>query len=208
MDESRLVPLSALQHYAYCPRQCALIHLEQAWAENMFTAQGQILHQRVDGQQAETRKGMRTERGVSVVSYRWGLIGKLDLLEIDLGSGALTPVEYKRGKPKIQSWDRIQLCAQAFCLEEMRDCTIERGALWYWQVRRREWITFDQPLRDETQEVIGAVHRLLDQGATPKPIPDKKCRACSLKDLCLPDLNARDRSAAYVRTLYKDEETT
>ncbi|MDN5850541.1 MAG: CRISPR-associated protein Cas4 [Nitrococcus sp.] len=203
MNEPHLVPLSALQHFAYCPRQCALIHLEQTWAENLWTAQGQVLHQRVDSQQAETRAGVRIERGVSVASDRLGLTGKLDVLEIDLATGALIPVEYKRGKPKPQHWDHIQLCAQALCLEEMRDSRIDQGAIWYWQVRRRQWVELDEALRRETEAIIGAVHKLLEGGVTPLPEPGPKCRACSLRDLCQPEANARDRSAAYVDSLYQ-----
>jgi CRISPR-associated exonuclease Cas4 len=203
VDDARLIPLSALQHYAYCPRQCALIHLEQAWAENLWTAQGRLLHQRVDGQQAETRAGVRTERGVSVVSDRLGLSGKLDALEIDMASGALTPVEFKRGKPKPQPWDHIQLCAQALCLEDMLGCRIERGAIWYWQVRRREWVALDPALRTMTEQVIREVREMLEMGDTPAPEPGPKCRACSLKELCQPDLNARDRSSRYVQGLYR-----
>lgn len=203
MDEPRLVPLSALQHFAYCPRQCALIHLEQIWAENLWIAQGQVLHQRVDSQQTETRAGVRIERGVSVVSDRLGLTGKLDVLEIELATGALMPVEYKRGKPKPQHWDHLQLCAQALCLEEMRDCRIDRGAIWYWQVRRRQWVELTEALRQETEAVARAVHNLLEGGTTPLPEPGPKCRACSLRDLCQPEANARDDSAAYVESLYQ-----
>lgn len=203
MTEPRLVPLSALQHFAYCPRQCALIHLEQAWVENLWTAQGQVLHQRVDSQQTDTRAGVRLERGASVTSERLGLTGNLDVLEIDVASGALTPVEYKRGKPKPQRWDHIQLCAQALCLEEMRNCHIDRGAIWYWQVRRRQWVELDAALRRETEATISAVHELLEGGMTPLPEPGPKCRACSLLDLCQPQANARDHSAAYVESLYQ-----
>lgn len=203
MGDTRLIPLSALQHYAYCPRQCALIHLEQAWAENLWTAQGQLLHQRVDSQQVETRAGIRTERGVSVVSERLGLSGKLDALEIDMASGALTPVEFKRGKPKPQPWDHIQLCAQALCLEDMLGCHIERGAMWYWQNRRREWVSLDIELRAETERTIAAVRALFDSGETPPPELGSKCRACSLRELCQPDVNASDRSRRYVEGLYR-----
>lgn len=138
MDDHRKVPLSALQHYAYCPRQCALIHNEQVWAENSFTAEGQLLHQRVDSGVPETRKGIRYERGVMVSAEQLGLTGKLDMVEIDLDTGNQKPVEYKRGKPKVEDWDRIQLCAQALCLEEMRAIRVQEGAIWYWEVRHRE----------------------------------------------------------------------
>ena len=125
------IPLSALQHYAFCPRQCALIHNEQQWAGNLLTAQGDLLHERVDAGEPETRKGIRFERSVHVFSLILGMGGILDLLEINIHSGAMCPVEYKRGRPKKDHWDKVQLCAQARCLEEMRDAIITEGALWY-----------------------------------------------------------------------------
>ena len=133
------IPISALQHYTFCPRQCAYIHIERIWQDNYLTALGNQLHERVHGNEAETRGKLRTERGVQVSSEKLGITGKLDLLEIKTSPYALTPVEYKRGKPKIDDCDRIQLCAQALCLEEMRSITIPRAAIWYWQVRKRDW---------------------------------------------------------------------
>ena len=121
------IPLSALQHYAFCPRQCALIHNEQQWAGNFLTAQGDLLHERVDAGEPETRKGVRFERSVHVFSLALGVGGILDLLEVDTQTGALRPVEYKRGRPKKDNWDKVQLCAQALCLEEMRNTTIAEG---------------------------------------------------------------------------------
>lgn len=202
MDEPQLIPLSALQHYAFCPRQCALIHLEQAWAENQWTAQGKVLHQRVDSGRGETRPGRRLERGVSVVSERLGLSGKLDLLEIDVATGEILPVEYKRGKPKTEPWDRLQLCAQALCLEEMRGLHIERAALWYWEVRRREWVAIDDALRAQTLEAITAVRQLFEARTTPAARWHARCRSCSLRELCQPKLGARDRSESYVSRIY------
>ena len=125
------IPLAALQHYAFCPRQCALIHNEQAWAENYLTAQGRSLHERVDSGEPETRKGVRFERSVHVSAQQLGISGIIDMVEHDLASGRLKPVEYKRGKPKPEPFDEIQLCAQALCLEEMTGQTIAEGALWY-----------------------------------------------------------------------------
>jgi len=131
------VPISALQHFVFCPRQCAYIHIECAWEENYLTAQGNQLHERVHSDGFETRGAVRTERGVHVCSERLGIVGKLDLLEVGANPFSLTPVEYKRGKPKVSDCDRVQLCAHALCLEEMRDAQITRAALWYWQVRKR-----------------------------------------------------------------------
>lgn len=203
VDDSYLA-ISALQHFAYCPRQFALIHIEQVWADNRFTAEGNILHERVDSGVAEQRKGVRYERGVMLKSLHYGLTGKMDLLEIEQGDPArYFPVEYKRGKPKIQDWDRIQVCAQALCIEEMRDVHVKEGAIWYWEVRKRESIVIDEALRTTTITVIEGAHALLASGKTPPPIEEvKRCRACSLVDLCEPDTFRRDLSAAYISALF------
>lgn len=203
MDNSRLVPLSALQHYAYCPRQCALIHNEQVWAENYHTAEGQLLHQRVDSGVPETRKGIRYERSVMVSAEQLGLTGKLDLVEIDLETGNQKPVEYKRGKHKVEDWDRIQLCAQALCLEEMRGIDVQEGAIWYWEVRQRELVNIDAALRSITIQTVQETQELLNSGITPHPIEDKKrCKSCSLFNLCEPDKFRRDKSALYIQEIF------
>lgn len=204
MQDEKLVPLSALQHYAFCPRQCALIHNEQVWAENWLTAQGQVLHQRVDRGEPETRKGIRYERGVLVSAESLGITGKLDLVEIELSTGTMKPVEYKRGKPKRDSWDRIQLCAQGLCLEEMQDRPVLSGALWYWQTRHRDEVEFTEELREETCAVITEVHNLLRSGQTPKAAYEKKCDSCSLYDLCNPKLLGNDGSTRYVNELFDE----
>lgn len=171
MDDPRLIPISALQHYAFCPRQCALIHNCQVWTENWLTAQGQLLHQRVDQGEPETRKNVRYERGVLVNALSLGLTGKLDLLEKNLANGELLPVEYKRGKPKQHDADAIQLCAQALCLEEMTGQPISRGALWYWQIRRRTEVELGAALRQRTYQVITQVATLLKLGELPQVMP-------------------------------------
>lgn len=199
--------ISALQHYAYCPRQFALIHLEQAWSDNHFTAQGNVLHERVDSQEAETRGAKRSERSVEVRSERLGLHGKLDLLEVFSDGGGVkryVPVEYKRGKRKVMDWDRIQLCAQALCLEEMRGVQIAEGALWYWQERLREVVLIDDQLRADTLACIDAARAVLQSQVTPPPTADvKRCKACSLVDLCAPDVVRKDRSIRYAQTLFE-----
>jgi len=207
MQDEKLIPLSALQHYAFCPRQCALIHNEQVWAENWLTAQGQVLHQRVDRGEPETRKGIRYERGVLVSAELLGITGKLDLVEIELSTGNMKPVEYKRGKPKRDSWDRIQLCAQGLCLEEMQGRPVRSGALWYWQTRHRDEVEFTKQLRDETRTAIAGVRDLIASGQTPKAAYEKKCDSCSLYDLCNPKLSGNDRSARYVNALFDEENT-
>ena len=207
MDESsQPLFISALQHYAYCPRQFALIHIEQVWAENYFTAHGNLLHERVDSCEPEQRGNVRFERGVAVKSSQLGISGKLDLLEIEgRPATGYFPVEYKRGKPKIEDWDKIQLCAQALCLEEMREISIDEGALWYWKVRKREPVLFDEALRKTTLAAIEGAHKLLASGKTPPPTDDKKrCRACSLADLCEPDTFRRDHSGAYIKELFTE----
>lgn len=206
MAGEKLIPLSALQHYAFCPRQCALIHNEQVWAENWLTAQGQVLHQRVDRGEPETRKGVRFERGVQVSAETLGLIGKLDLVEVEIATGAMKPVEYKRGKPKTDNWDKVQLTAQAFCLEEMTGKPVTAGALWYWQIRRREEVAITHQLRTETRDIVNLVRKLLTGGQTPKAKYEKKCRSCSLMDLCNPQILGNDRSDSYVSRLFDDGE--
>lgn len=202
--------ISALQHYAYCPRQFALIHVEQAWEDNQFTAEGQVLHKRVDSGEAEQRGKVRFERSVMLRSDRLSLVGKMDLLEIETSTPVkYTPVEYKRGKPKRDSWDRIQLCAQALCLEDMRDVTISEGALWYWQVRKRQPVLIDESLREITLDAIKGALDIFSTGKTPPPTDDKKrCRACSLIDLCEPAVFRNDHSARYLADLFSDEKTT
>lgn len=199
--------ISALQHYAYCPRQFGLIHLEQVWRDNHFTAQGNVLHARVDSQEAESRGSKRSERSVEVRSECLGLHGKLDLLEIFTQPNKgkhFVPVEYKRGRRKTMDWDRIQLCAQALCLEEMRGISIAEGALWYWQERLREVVPLDDYLRTETLACIEQARAVLQSQITPPPTPDtKRCKACSLVEDCAPAVVRKDRSAQYAQALFE-----
>lgn len=198
----RLIPLSALQHFAFCPRQCALIHNEQAWADNYLTAQGNLLHKRVDSGEPETRNGTRFERAVMVSAVQLGLIGKLDLMEKELSTGKLTPIEYKKGKAKSDNWDKIQLCAQGLCLEEMTGKTVNEGYLWYWKTRKREYVAFDDKLRQETLDIINKVRLIFISGDLPKPKYEKKCHACSLIDICNPKVIEQDYSARYINELF------
>lgn len=212
MGENYLIPLSALQHYAFCPRQYALIYIEQVWTENWLTAQGRQLHQRVDSKEPETRKGIRYERGVDVCASKLGLIGKLDLVEVDLSTGQHCPVEYKRGKPKKDDSDHLQLCAQGLCLEEMLQKTILHGFMWYWQTRHRELVPFSDELRGRTYESIKKVRELISSGITPRAVYEKKCNACSLFDICKPKAMQSDHSKMYMNKLFdlkrlSDEET-
>lgn len=203
-EDSQTIAISALQHVAYCPRQFALIHVEQAWEENYFTAQGQALHERVDAGAPEQRGNVRYERAVAVYSHTLGIRGKLDLLEIESKTDKrYFPVEYKRGKPKTEDWDRIQLCAQAMCLEEMRGVQIEEGALWYWQERKRERVLIDAELRELTIQTIEQAREILLRGETPPPTPHKiRCKACSLVEICMPDVLRKDHSSTYIQQMF------
>jgi len=201
-DEDDLLPLAALQHLAFCERQWALIYLEGLWAENVLTTQGRQLHKKAaHGPQTEIRPDMRVARGLRVHSFRLGLSGVTDIVEFRRLAPGKTdgarlegveglwqpfPVEYKRGRPKPGPCDEIQLCAQALCLEEMLGCAVPRGALFYGVPRRRTDVEFDQPLRDRTIALAGHLHRLTAEAKTPPPPPGKKCRNCSLRDICIP----------------------
>lgn len=207
MEEGYSLLISALQHYAFCPRQFALIHVEQAWEENYFTAEGRLLHERVDSGETEQRGTLRYERGVLLVSQQYKLQGKMDLLEIEKINGETRyfPVEYKRGKPKVEDWDRIQVCAQALCLEEMRNVKVNEGAIWYWEVRRREKIMIDETLRSATIKVIEGARELLLFNKTPPPISDiSRCKACSLIDICQPQTFRCDHSKQYINNLFSE----
>ncbi len=189
-----MIQLSALQHFMYCPRQCALIHIEQIWSENLFTAEGRIMHDKADSNKFESRGNVRIDYSVPLRSLRLGLIGKADVVEfhkIDDGSWMPFPVEYKRGKPKMDDCDRVQLCAQAICLEEMLNVGIKEGALFYGQTRRREDVVFTDSLRHETEETARKVHKLIDSGMTPKAEFSKKCKQCSLSNICLPKVSSK-----------------
>jgi len=198
--EDELLPLSGLQHLAFCERQCALIHIEQAWAENLYTAEGRILHERVDQADQVSRGEVRIEYGMPLRSLRLGLIAKADVVEFHrIGDPAGDrwrpfPVEYKRGRPKKANMDRIQLCAQAFCLEEMLALEVPAGALFYGKTRHREDVVFDAALRSETAETAKRFHALIEAGVTPRAVYGKQCDTCSLKELCLPRTVEKGRS--------------
>lgn len=201
-----LLPLSALQHLLYCPRQCALIHTEKIWAENRFTAEGRVMHEKAHDEDAiECREGVRIERGMSLRCLRLGLIGKADVVEFhrlaEKKGWSAFPVEYKRGKPKEDHCDKVQLCAQALCLEEMQGCVISHGAIYYGKIRRRLDVVFDDDLRSETERTAADLHALIASGKTPLPIYNEKCDACSLADLCLPKvMGDGGKVAAYIQT--------
>jgi CRISPR-associated exonuclease Cas4 len=205
--EDDLLPISALQHLRFCRRRCALVHLEQLWAENRFTAEGNLLHRRVHDERDSTEAGVRVARGLRLASLRLGLFGVADVVEFHPCDAAAPgdasntdspgrpfPVEYKRGKRKPEQTYRVQLCAQAVCLEEMLGVEVPRGALFFGKTRRRMTVEFDPALRQETERLADELHRLLDSGETPPPEPGAKCKSCSLHDLCMPR-KLRGRSA-------------
>lgn len=189
--EDGLLPLSALQHYLFCPRQCALIHVEGIWAEDGATAEGRVLHERVDAGGTSSRLGLRVERGIMLRSMALGVVGKADAVEFPGQPPRPVPVEYKRGRPKPHRADEVQLCAQAICLEEMFGVALPEGALFYGAVRRRTVVAFDAELRELTARVAAEARAMVAAGHTPAPTPMPACRRCSLQDACQPDCLAR-----------------
>jgi len=199
--EDDLLPISALQHLLFCERQCALIHIEQVWDENRFTAEGRLMHERVHEEGGESRGGVRIERGVALRSLGLGLAGKADIVEfhrLDAGPWRPYPVEHKRGKPKPDDCDRVQLCAQALCLEEMLGVVVPAGAIFYGRPRRRLDVAFDAELRKTTGFAALRLHEMVARGLTPPPRDDKRCRSCSLLERCMP--RAFCISAAFTRS--------
>lgn len=191
--ESDYIMLSALQHYMFCPRQCALIHIEQQWAENRYTAEGQVLHERVDSHEKNKIGGVRIVRTLPIFSSRLGVSGQADVVEFH-DDGTVLPVEYKRGRPKKDQCDEVQLCAQALCLEEMLSVAIAGGALYYGQQRRRKTVIFSPVLRELTISITQKVHELVTKQCTPSAIYSTKCEQCSLLNLCLPRSCEKQRS--------------
>ena len=206
-----LLPLSGLQHFAFCRRQWALIHVENQWQENLRTVEGQLLHQRAHNEALRERRGdTLILRGLSVVSHSLGLSGKCDVVEFHLAPEGVPlrgedglwlpyPVEYKRGRPKDHQADEVQLCAQAVCLREMLWCTIAEGALFYGEPRRRTIVFFSPELRQNVRDFSAEMHHYYRRGDTPKAKPGKSCHACSLKELCLPQLIRRGNVSAYLK---------
>ena len=189
------MPISALQHLLYCPRQCALIHVERIWVENAATAEGRLLHGRIEQGLSDRRRGVRTERSVPLRSFHLGVFGIADVVEVRAG-GRVLPVEYKRGRPKHHRADEVQLCAQGICLEEMLDRPVSEGALFYGRNRRRQLVEFDAALRKLTADSAREVRRLVETCSTPAPVYEPgKCDPCSLKTACQPERFRRPGAA-------------
>ncbi|WP_457553049.1 CRISPR-associated protein Cas4 [Desulfobacula sp.] len=196
--ENEYLSLSALQHMLFCKRQCALIHVEQLWIENKFTAEGRIMHERVDRGDQIDRGRVKVEYGLPLKSRILGITGKADVVEFHLKDNLKKkwipfPVEYKRGKPKKNFSDKVQLCAQALCLEEMVGVGVETGALFYGKTRRRLDVIFDKKLRELTLKTAREVHEMISSEITPPPFYEKKCDTCSFLQLCLPKAIGKKR---------------
>ncbi len=190
-NEEDFIQLSALQHFLFCPRQCALSYIEQVWAENLLTTEGGIMHDRAHEEAFGMRDGIRVERGMPLRSERLGLNGKADVVEFhknDHSRWVPFPVEYKHGKPKENDCDCVQLCAQAICLEEAVKITIPAGAIFYGKTRRRKDILFDEILRRKTEETSDRVRFFIKEGKTPSPQYAKRCESCSLIEVCMPKI--------------------
>jgi CRISPR-associated exonuclease Cas4 len=207
-----LLPLSGLQHFLFCRRQWALIHIEMQWQDNVLTVEGKQLHERVDDPFfVETRHDVVISRSVPVASYTLGISGICDVVEFTRGPEGVwlpgregfylpAPIEYKRGRPKREPVDEAQLCAQAMCLEEMLSIAIPRGFLYYGRTHRREPVELTDELRRLVREAAAEMHAYMARGHTPRVKVSKACRACSLANICLPDMQARTVAATtYIR---------
>lgn len=215
--ESEFLQLSGLQHFSFCRRQWALIHVEQQWAENYLTVDGAIMHEKTHNSFSEEVRGdLIIVRGVYIHSAKLGVSGQCDVLEFHRQDSGVTltgregqwmpfPVEYKRGISKSNDADRLQLCAQAMCLEEMLCCNIDEGALFYGKTRHREHVTFTQELRDKVITMIREMHDLYKRGYTPVVKKRKACMSCSLKDICLPEIIRGKPVSTYLLSNLEDE---
>jgi CRISPR-associated exonuclease Cas4 len=183
-DESEPIMISALEHYAYCPRQCALIHIEQTFDENIYTLKGHMVHERVDQAILRNEDDMRIERALPLWSKRLGLTGRADVVEFH--DNVPYPVEYKLGKQRQWQYEAIQVCAQALCLEEMLGCVVPRGAVYYCSSRVRREIVFDEQLQETVTRIAQAVRTMLNSLEMPPAVNDQRCEKCSLVESCLP----------------------
>ncbi len=215
-SEDDYIHVNALQHYVFCPRQCALIYVEDIWQENLYTVRGNLLHERVDSDDYETRADVKMVRGLRIHSRRLGLSGRCDVVEFR-GTGSkmqVIPVEFKAGKPKQDFSDEVQLCAQALCLEEMLKISIRKGMFFYGRIRRRVAVDISEHLRARTEEIIRAVHQLIAERHVPTLTELlqssqlsqsqflKRCQRCSLQDACQPKAMREKKLRQYMEGLY------
>lgn len=216
-NEEDYLLLSGVQHFKFCRRRWALIHVENLWAENYRTVDGSIMHKNAhDKSFHESRRDVVTVRGMNISSRTLGLSGECDVLEFLRAESGIPlkgreglwqpfPVEYKRGKPHSKSGDALQLCAQAMCLEEMLCCDIPKGALYYGELHHRQPVEFTDEIRSEVETCVMEMHQIHERGNTPKVKPTKSCNACSLKELCLPKLMQKRSVATYIRQHLEEE---
>ncbi len=214
--EEEFLMLSGIQHYAFCPRQWALIHIEQQWKENYFTIDGNIMHEHAhDQEKTEKRNNLIITRGMRVFSRTLGISGTCDVVEFHKSKKGVNlynyggtfipfPVEYKRGKPKDHDADQLQLCAQAMCLEEMLVCEIPKGFLYYGEPRKRLEVTFDGDIRGQVVNCFAKMHELFAKQYTPRAKMIKACKSCSLAEICLPGLNKRVSAQRYIDKMLEE----
>ena len=206
IDPDDPIMISALEHWSYCPRQCALIHVEQTFDENLYTLRGQAVHKRVDEPESDVVDGVRVERAVPLWSKQLGLIGKADVVEFH--GETPYPVEYKHGPRREREHDDLQVCAQAICLEEMTGLPVPRGAIYHHSSRRRLEVVFDEHLRARVAEAVAAIRAMLSANALPEPVNDKRCERCSLLESCMPSVIGEQRRAkSVVRGLFSVQDT-
>lgn len=216
-SEDEFLMLSGLQHYVFCKRQWALIHIEQQWVENFLTTDGNILHAKAhDGASFEKRKDVLISRGMPIHSYELGISGTCDIVEFRKSNDGISvfgrkekykiyPVEYKRGTSKEDDSDRLQVVAQALCLEEMFCCTIEKGYLYYGEMKRRVEVEIDDPIRNSAKELIDEMHNLFKKKHTPKVKVSKACKACSLESICLPKITGQKSATTYINRMLEEK---
>lgn len=222
--EEEYVLLSALQHFLFCPRQCALAYIEMQWKDNYLTAKGNILHEKAHADVTEKRKDLYSVHGLRLVSKNHAISGMADVVEFNQADGEIegktcrlkgkdgfwipVPVEYKKGKAHASDANNVQLCAQAFCLEEMLDVSISEGVIYHGDEKRRETVILDDALRELTIETINNTRALIESGRTPLAEYDNRCRSCSLYDICMPEVSGR-KSRGYVNSIFEaDDEKT
>lgn len=199
--DDNLVMISALEHYSYCPRQCALIHVEQTFDENLYTLRGRAVHERVDEPVVEFQEGVRVERALPLWSKRLGLVGKADVVEFHRVTPY--PVEYKHGSKRERNHDDLQLCAQGLCLEEIMGQPVPKGAIYYHSSRRRRDVELTTVLRTEVEAATRVIRQMMKDKTVPPPVNDGRCRHCSLKESCMPAVvGEQARAAALLRDLF------
>lgn len=215
--EEDFLMLSGIQHFVFCRRQWALIHLEQQWSENFLTTDGNIMHQKThDSTSFEKRKDTLISRGVPICSRELGISGVCDVVEfhkvsdgIELfgqkGKYEVFPIEYKRGSQKEDESDLLQVAAQALCLEEMFCCEIRKGYLYYGETRRRVEVDINDEVRKNLKKIVDEMHELFQKGYTPKVKPTSKCKACSLAEICLPQLSTKKNVETYIKRMLEEK---